>query len=538
MQRVLLVSVLASVLARNNLEPIVLQQQADGQRVFVDSFGRERIFHGTNAVVKGPPWHPDSRSFSTDISMSKEDFQWMQSLGLNVLRLGVFWAGVEPVRAQYNESYLDELERIVELAAAHGVYTLLDMHQDGLSEYFCGEGFPSWAVQRAQNPRKRWPFPYQAPLRNDSDMYVESRLGGEPRIPTSQACEYAFKGAGWGESCEEAAQAYQALWSNVDGIGDAFAAMWAKVSARFSHRPEILGLEILNEPFAGDLYSDPLIMVPYPNPRNADAKNLQPTYDRVSAAIRAVNADVLLFFAGVTWDDAGAGFTAPPGGAHFANRSVLAYHYYRPPQISFAAQLAAYKYAARRLGTAHFLTESDSLPGRGKVAPGGLADEADTNLQSWATWEWKNFYRGTGDSQSQLNDWGSAKTGHAPQWSKLEPPKDLQLGYSRTYAVAVAGHTKSMSFDVTNGNFQLKYDVLSNASNVPTEIFTWPERYPGGPLVKASVSIGNLHVKYNSSSGQVLIYPAGGVEQGAEVTVRISQRAAQLEGVMDGNILV
>merc|ERR1712012_1318648 len=101
--------------------------------------------------------------------------------------------------------------------------------------------------------------------------------------------------------------------------------MWAEVAKRFANRPEILGLEILNEPFAGDFYEDPLIMVPYPNPDNADTKNLQPFYDLVNSAIRKVDDDVLLFFAGTVWDDLGAGFTAPPGGAAYSNRSVLAY---------------------------------------------------------------------------------------------------------------------------------------------------------------------------------------------------------------------
>ena len=54
--------------------------------------------------------------------------------------------GLEPTRGVYNATYIDELENIVNLAAAHGVYVFLDMHQDGLSKLFCGEGFPSWAI--------------------------------------------------------------------------------------------------------------------------------------------------------------------------------------------------------------------------------------------------------------------------------------------------------------------------------------------------------------------------------------------------------
>jgi endoglycosylceramidase len=98
--------------------------------------------------------------------------------------------------------------------------------------------------------------------------------------------------------------------------------MWGVVAERFADRGEVLGYELLNEPFMGDFYRDPLIAVPHPNPRNADAKRLQPAYDRLNAKIRSHDDDTLVFFAGVTWDDAGPGFSAPPGGEEYADRSV------------------------------------------------------------------------------------------------------------------------------------------------------------------------------------------------------------------------
>ena len=61
--------------------------------------------------------------------MAREDFEWMERLGLNVLRLGVTWSGIEPVRGEYNDTYLDELDLVIRLGSEHGVYTFLDMHQ-------------------------------------------------------------------------------------------------------------------------------------------------------------------------------------------------------------------------------------------------------------------------------------------------------------------------------------------------------------------------------------------------------------------------
>ena len=51
---------------------------------------------------------------------------------------------------------------------------------------------------------------------------------------------------------------------------------------------------LMKESFAGDLYEEPLIMVPYPSPTNADARNLQPFFERISTAIRAVDEQARL----------------------------------------------------------------------------------------------------------------------------------------------------------------------------------------------------------------------------------------------------
>lgn len=39
----------------------------------------------------------------------------------------------------------------------------------------------------------------------------------------------------------------------------------------------------------------------------------------------------------VTWDDFGNGFTSPPGGDLYHNRSVLSFHFYIPPQVRSAS---------------------------------------------------------------------------------------------------------------------------------------------------------------------------------------------------------
>lgn len=37
---------------------------------------------------------------------------------------------------------------LVNLAGQHGIYTLVEFHQDLFSEKFCGDGVPMWAIPK------------------------------------------------------------------------------------------------------------------------------------------------------------------------------------------------------------------------------------------------------------------------------------------------------------------------------------------------------------------------------------------------------
>jgi endoglycosylceramidase len=83
-------------------------------QMFVDNFNRERLFHGVNVVYKLAPFYPPIRDrFHPSESFSEIDMQNLQSWGLNVIRLHVAFEGVEPVKGQYNQTYLDQIMQIV-----------------------------------------------------------------------------------------------------------------------------------------------------------------------------------------------------------------------------------------------------------------------------------------------------------------------------------------------------------------------------------------------------------------------------------------
>ena len=65
-----------------------------------DKQGGFRLFHGVNLVEKVPPYY---------YPYSEEDATKLQSWGMNGMRLGVMWPGVEPREGYFNETYLQKM---------------------------------------------------------------------------------------------------------------------------------------------------------------------------------------------------------------------------------------------------------------------------------------------------------------------------------------------------------------------------------------------------------------------------------------------
>ena len=113
------------------------------QMCFVDENGRERLFNGMNIDDK----LLDRKEFRYELN--EEFFRKYKAYGFDIIRLAVTWQNLEPKMGKYNEEYLKSLDRIFELAEKHGVYILLDMHQDIYSANggkSVGDGAPEWAA--------------------------------------------------------------------------------------------------------------------------------------------------------------------------------------------------------------------------------------------------------------------------------------------------------------------------------------------------------------------------------------------------------
>jgi endoglycosylceramidase len=180
---------------------------------FVDAYGRQVILSGFNYVNKDPGVNYLNKD-------SSAVFGQFHKWGVNCLRLGLIWDGVEPLPGKYDEKYLDELEQKVKWANEHHVYVMLDMHQDLYSRKY-SDGAPEWATLHENLPHQTgsiW-----------SDAYL-----------MSAAVQKSFDN----------------FWANKpasDGIGvqDHYIKMWQHIAKRFAKYDNILGYDIMNEPFNG-----------------------------------------------------------------------------------------------------------------------------------------------------------------------------------------------------------------------------------------------------------------------------------------------
>lgn len=181
---------------------------------FIDAEGRHLILHGINVINKNKadgyvPWQ------------TLEDFVRLRGWGMNCVRLGILWDGIEPSPGQYDESYLAMIDERIAWCRELGLYVMLDMHQD-LFGVLYSDGAPAWATLSEGKPHIALGGVW-------SDAYF-----------TSPAVQTAFDN----------------FWANTpgpDGVGiqDRFARVWKTVAKRYADEPAVIGYDLFNEPNMG-----------------------------------------------------------------------------------------------------------------------------------------------------------------------------------------------------------------------------------------------------------------------------------------------
>lgn len=132
--------------------------------------------------------------------------------GFNLLRLSVFWEQVEPEQGEYDQAYLDDIDAVITSAEQRGIWVVVSFHQDTFGSAFGGHGIPPWAT-------KDDGLPFE-----DTGSFLTNYL--QPGV--------------------------QAAWENLyedPDIRAAQAATWTHVAAEYSDHPNVIGYDLLNEPF-------------------------------------------------------------------------------------------------------------------------------------------------------------------------------------------------------------------------------------------------------------------------------------------------
>ncbi|WP_428341733.1 cellulase family glycosylhydrolase [Mycobacterium sp.] len=383
-----------------------------------NSDGEVVLLHGLNDVYKVATGDPATSGFGDD------DAAFLAANGFNAVRVGVIWSDLEPNPGVFDSGYLNSIEQTVQTLGNHGIYSIIDFHQDAYSTAFGGEGAPDWAVQTDGVADPSLPFPYN-----------------EFFNPAEQ-------------------QAWESFWSNANapngiGLENNYSQMLEYVGSAFNGNSNVAGFELMNEPSPGVASFLPTL---FGNPF-FDSQQLTPFYDQGAAAIRAVDPSTPIFFEPNVLSNAGIPTDL---GTVDASNTVLSFHDYCEfdlgplgciPSVSGIVGNAESFLEAQEHGIPAFMTEFGATSDQAQIlAP---MQGADQHLIGWTEWA----YSGQGDISTSANPPGSESLVYNP----MDPPVGANVNTANLETLvephpqAISGIPTSYSFD--NGTLQFSYST-------------------------------------------------------------------------------
>lgn len=431
-----------------------------------NSDGQVVIMHGVNVVYKVPPYDPSAMGFSDD------DAQFLADNGFNVVRLGVDWAAVEPEPGVIDTEYLAGIDQTVQTLSDHGIYTVIDMHQDLYSAELHGEGAPGWATQTGGLP--------------NPDL---GALVGQ------FAVNYYLSPA--------QNHAWDAFWANSDapdgvGLQNHYAQSWQAIANYFADDPNVIGYNIINEPWPGSSWLLTIL-----NGSFFGTQQLTPLYNQSIAAIRSVdpNTPVYISVATPAVDEISALLLGQPVvfGAISDPNTVLEYHGYgNLGGISLSSIIGPILSGrAAAYGAAHdmpaFLGEFGATSDASSLS--AEAQAADARQISWANWA----YSGVGEitSAASPRDQALVYDPSLPPVGDNVNASNLQV-LSKPYPQVISGTPQGWTVD-DDGTFKFKYSTArvdgsgdfaaGSLTTISTPVVQYPNGYQvavaGGHVVSA-----------------------------------------------------
>jgi len=483
--------------ARLSLPALRVEPDPAGGRI-VDAAGREVLLRGVNVNALAEYW--PYGGFPTVFPFEATDADRIAAIGWNVVRLLVSWSRVEPEAGRYHEAYLRQVERAVKLLARHGIYTLIDFHQD------------AWGPSLAARPFEACTPPAEPAFGWDGAPAWATLDGGAARCftllrelnPAVQAAFAAFFG--------------DAPGPGGIGVRTRYARMLGHVARRFATRRTVAGYDVMNEPNAltagqvvalSGLYADAVREI-----RSGEA------------SIRRGFPHLVVFEPSIAWSDFGAG-NPPP----FPHDGQVGFgpHIYRGgltggpiPREDFDRARAD---AATHGGAPVLVGEWGSDPGR-------AADPADVYFRQHQAWQDEYRFSATlwtwRESCGDPHKAGDVRAGRVPRvWGEFEvdcttntvtgPRQPLVDQLTRGWVRAAPGRLGAMRWDPAAG--VLTAGGRGAAKNAELVAY-WPARLHGTPRLegvglrrlRTRPAWGGLSVLARATGGDwtLRVAPAGG----------------------------
>ena len=462
---------------------LTISQQKNTNEYLLDPSGRVRVYHGVNIVYKLSPYHPSLENFDPLLSLSEKDYEYIKNFGFNVVRLGIIWEAVEISPGVYDKKYLEIIKKIVENFKKNDIYVIFDSHQDLFTRLFCGEGTPIFYSKLLDYKKKcDWNILSSIfelvgvciPLSKFNWEYDDNGL------PLLKYCMENFRTY---HQSPELTSMYQSFYDNQNGVQDKYIDYWKVVMENFKNFDNIIGFDLWNEPIPGNLWNNPLQLIP----GHADNNQILSFYKKLDFELRKINnnftfmfqqtpfPDVIPFFGGKS-----VGYFNKTPNDEKKEQQVLNTHLYccsasldmcksGEPSYKNALticknfhknKLKADKKNANKLGVPLVITEfgacSDSVACYQENI--NLVEAADEIFASWTYWQYKPFGDFTTSADSNLE-------GMFFPDGKVQVNKVLAL--SRPYVMAYQGTPIMSKYNNDTENyitsFLLKSEIKTNS---------------------------------------------------------------------------
>jgi len=404
-----------------------------GGRV-VDAEGREVLLRGVNVNAFVDYWQ--GSEFPTVFPFTEADVELMAGIGWNTVRLLVSWSRVEPQPGVYDDDYLAEVGRAVDVLAGHGIYSVIDLHQD------------AWGPTLAARPDEQCPAGSGPALGWDGAPGWATLDGDQPRCAPG----------GVRELSPAVEAAFDAFWQNAPGPGGVgirtrYVKMLGHLAATFAARTGVAGYDVMNEPNAF-------------TPQSQDSMAL--LYADAIAEIRAreqgagARSNPVFFEPWAAWSSLGQG--PPPPFEHDGN-VIYAPHVYTGGFTGLPITAQAFQFALNEAqlfgGAPVFSGEWGADPARASNPEDGyfldhmrLQDEFRFGATLW-TWR---------ESCGDPHKVGDARAGHLPvPWGEFDVDcrtnevlgvrEDLVDQLRRAYVRAAPGRIEETGYDPDSGGF-------------------------------------------------------------------------------------